>query len=196
MTIVQVAIPVPLRQLFSYRLPESLTLEKNAVGRRVLVPFSGRQVIGVIVDVVDQSDIAYDKLKTVISIPADEFPLPKQIVKLITLTANYYHHPVGEVYHLALPAALRKIDREPIPPIERWRVNPNVSTATIDNLATRAPKQFDLYQHIQAQQSLLTHHGISLGDAVPARRNQGSGRYLPAIRITTRLLVKYPKSSG
>lgn len=154
LTIVQVAIPVPLRQLFSYQLPESIDIGQEAIGRRVLVPFSGRQVIGVIVQLTKDTHIDADKLKSIISIPEDEFPLPASIVNLISLVANYYHHPIGEVYHLALPAALRKIDREVIPPTERWRTYSEQPQLAIEKIASGAPKQFQLYQAIAEQPNL------------------------------------------
>ena len=155
-SIVQVAIPVPLRQVFSYRILENITLDSSNIGRRVLVPFSGRQVIGVIVGLNDETVIDNSKLKSIVAVPADDYPLPSSIVKLIALTAQYYHHPIGEVYHLALPAALRKIDREPIPPVERWRVCSNASAKLIEEVAYRAPKQHKLYQAIANQQQALS----------------------------------------
>ena len=45
MAFIQVAVPVPLRQLFTYVHSEAL-----AAGVRVLVPFGPRKLVGVVVD--------------------------------------------------------------------------------------------------------------------------------------------------
>ena len=47
-TCVQVALPVPIDSLFTYRVPDALA-EAAEPGRRVLVRFSGRRLTGVVV---------------------------------------------------------------------------------------------------------------------------------------------------
>ena len=45
----EVALPVPLRSLFTYEIPERLA-DSVCVGTRVLVPFRNRAMTGVVVD--------------------------------------------------------------------------------------------------------------------------------------------------
>jgi len=47
--VVRVALPVPVDRLFDYRVPSSAAASEPLVGRRVLVPFSGRSLVGVVV---------------------------------------------------------------------------------------------------------------------------------------------------
>ncbi len=49
-TIVRIALPVPIDSLFDYRVPEELS-EHARPGHRALVPFSGRRLTGLIVEV-------------------------------------------------------------------------------------------------------------------------------------------------
>ncbi|MCP4498063.1 MAG: hypothetical protein GY825_14970, partial [Phycisphaeraceae bacterium] len=52
---VRVALPVPIDSLFSYRVPDSEVAEIRP-GQRVLVPFSGRRLTGVVVECLDPAD--------------------------------------------------------------------------------------------------------------------------------------------
>ena len=52
---VRVALPVPIDSLFSYRVPDSEVAEIRP-GQRVLVPFSGRRLTGVVVECLDLAD--------------------------------------------------------------------------------------------------------------------------------------------
>ena len=58
--IVQVALPVPLPQLFDYRCrPERGRIEP---GTRVLVPFGRRKMVGVVIRNAEHSDVPRNKL--------------------------------------------------------------------------------------------------------------------------------------
>ncbi len=59
-TFVEVALKLPLRQEFTYRLPAGSTARP---GHRVRVPFRGRELPGVIVRVSDQLEAAVDPRK-------------------------------------------------------------------------------------------------------------------------------------
>jgi len=65
--ILKVALPVPLRQVFDYLAVE--TDIKPAPGMRVQVPFGRRQMVGVIIALADDSQIAPEKLARAISYP-------------------------------------------------------------------------------------------------------------------------------
>lgn len=106
--ILRLALPTPLRRLFDYLPPQDLDLTKIKPGVRVLVPFQSRTLVGVLISVEINSSVAYEKLKTAISV-LDETPLfPEDVYKLCHWAANYYHYSLGEVMSAALPAILRK----------------------------------------------------------------------------------------
>ncbi len=117
--IISVAIPAPLFKTFDYLSPEktenSSGLQTESIspeiGMRALVPFSGRQLIGVIVGISTQENPTTDtkyKLKHAIKILDTDSCFPHKLFKLITWAAHYYCHPIGECFQAALPTALRK----------------------------------------------------------------------------------------
>lgn len=104
MTIVQVALPIPTRQLFDY-LHEGDSL---AEGVRVRVPFGNRSMIGLVLANITESSMQANKLKAVCEVLDDAPVINSVTLKLCKWLSHYYHHPIGEVVHTALPVALRK----------------------------------------------------------------------------------------
>jgi primosomal protein N' (replication factor Y) len=103
----QVAIDTPLRQSFDYRLPEALGQAQP--GMRVQLPFGRRAVVGLILRVGTHSDVPAEKLRDA-GVLLDTTPLlSSSDLKLLEWAADYYHHPVGEVFATALPRLLRTI---------------------------------------------------------------------------------------
>src|SRR5690348_1620589 len=101
--ILRVALPVPLDRLFDYA---SNGLDA-APGSRVLVPFGRRDVVGVAVEYADETELAPDRLKPAARV-LDAAPLlDTELLSTLRRAARYYQHPLGEVLHAALPAALR-----------------------------------------------------------------------------------------
>jgi primosomal protein N' (replication factor Y) (superfamily II helicase) len=104
--ILRVAVPCPLAGCFDY-LPPDCPMTA-APGQRVLVPFGRRETVGVIVEVGDGSSLPRSRLKRALAV-LDVRPLfTDDLRALMHWTANYYHHPIGEVYATALPVALRQ----------------------------------------------------------------------------------------
>jgi primosomal protein N' (replication factor Y) len=94
-----VALPVPLDRAFTYELGE-LEVE---VGARVMVPFAGQRLVGVVVGVHDVSpgdDVAVKRVERVL----DEVALlPDELMELGKWIAQYYCAPLGEVLRGMLP---------------------------------------------------------------------------------------------
>ncbi|KPK50445.1 MAG: hypothetical protein AMS22_12135, partial [Thiotrichales bacterium SG8_50] len=61
-TIVQVAVPAPLRKAFDYLVPEDGDVD-IVPGARVRVPFGRRELIGVVLGQSGASDIDHQRLK-------------------------------------------------------------------------------------------------------------------------------------
>ena len=110
MQIARVALDVPLRRFFDYRVLESETLSGADIGLRVCVPFGARLKIGIVVDLPEASDIPIDQLRFVDSVLRDLPPLPRDWFRLCEFCAAYYQAPLGEVMLSTLPAGLRKTD--------------------------------------------------------------------------------------
>lgn len=100
---VDVAIPIPVFSTFTYEVPSYLVDVIN-IGKRVLVPFQNRRVIGYIMGWADSSSMNGIKL---ISDIIDQTPLfPQTMVPFFKWIAEYYLYPIGEVIRCALPSGL------------------------------------------------------------------------------------------
>ena len=104
--IAAVALPVPLRRSFDFKVPPEVCPVR--VGVRVRVPFGRRHLIGVVVNIKDDSDIPLQRLRDVTEILDPEPIYSDALFHWLQWIADYYHHPLGEVFNTALPVALRK----------------------------------------------------------------------------------------
>jgi primosomal protein N' (replication factor Y) len=96
-----VALPVPLRTLFTYGVPESLR-ELAVPGNRVLVPFRNKSLVGVIVELVDQGP-AETKIRDITKVLYHRPALTPKLIELAHWIAGYYLAPIGEVFRAMLP---------------------------------------------------------------------------------------------
>jgi primosomal protein N' (replication factor Y) len=94
-----VALPVPLDQNFTYALRGVVP----AVGARVLVPFSGQQLMGVVVRVHDEALPDGIEAKPVQQVLDEAALLPEELMRLAGWIAQYYVAPLGEVLRGMLP---------------------------------------------------------------------------------------------
>ncbi len=96
-----VALPVPLRNTFTYAIPEGLRAQVQA-GSRVLVPFRKKSLVGVVVDFADAPP-ADTKIRDVAKV-LDLVPaLTPKLIELAIWIAGYYLAPIGEVLRAMLP---------------------------------------------------------------------------------------------
>jgi primosomal protein N' (replication factor Y) (superfamily II helicase) len=101
----EVALPVPLRSTFTYALPAALNGE-SLVGRRVVVPFRNRPMIGLALaeslqppgDAVMKSRVR-EIVEVVDPVPA----LPPKLIELGQWISRYYLAPIGETFRAMLP---------------------------------------------------------------------------------------------
>jgi primosomal protein N' (replication factor Y) len=106
---VEVALPVPLRRTFTYKLSNSMAGRVHT-GSRVVVSFGKRMLTGYVLEVLEnlpqESEIEGGKIKTVSEV-LDEAPiLTEEIIQLARWTADYYLSFIGEVLRASLPAGL------------------------------------------------------------------------------------------
>lgn len=100
-----VAVDTPLDTCFDYRWPGHG--EPPQIGQLVLVPFARREVVGVIVDVRERTEVPPDKLKDTLDVRAQLPPLTKEWLDLCRFAADYYQRPIGEVMVPGIPKNLR-----------------------------------------------------------------------------------------
>ena len=97
---VDVALPVPLERAFTYTVEGT---SAPAVGARVLVPFSGQRLMGVVVRVHDVQPADGFEVKPVQQVLDDAALLSDELMKLAEWIAQYYVAPLGEVLRGMLP---------------------------------------------------------------------------------------------
>ena len=105
MPVLRVALDLPLHRLFDYTAESCSAAD---VGLRVRVPFGKSERIGVIVEVVDDSDWPAAQMKAAGEILRDLPPLPDDFFKLCEFASTYYQAAFGEVVKQALPAGLKR----------------------------------------------------------------------------------------
>ena len=104
MTIARIALPVALDRNFDYWIPDGPAVARGTIVR---VHLARRSLIGVVVDVANESDISRERVQ-----PIDEIvalpPLPTDVMTLAEFVADYYHQPLGMVVAMAVPPLGRR----------------------------------------------------------------------------------------
>jgi primosomal protein N' (replication factor Y) len=107
----EVALPVPLRSTFTYAVPDSFQNE-DLVGRRVLVPFRNRAMVGVGLSVSDRAP-AIARVKEISELLDPIAALPPKLIELGHWISRYYLAPIGETFRAMLPPEIElRHDRE------------------------------------------------------------------------------------
>ncbi len=105
----EVAVPLPMRQTFTYRLPFALR-EEAKLGARLLVPFGNQQLTGYIValhETLDENLNLDEKLlKDALELIDVEPLITNEILHLTKWVADYYASSWGEVLRASLPSGL------------------------------------------------------------------------------------------
>ena len=169
----RLALPTPLRRLFDYLPPQDIDKSKLIPGVRVKVPFQSRTLTGVLIEVVTETSVPYEKLKRAEAILDDESILNTDVYELCKWAAEYYHYSLGEVLAAALPAVLRKGK----PAASKKKLEP--AAAASDELLTLNDEQAAALAAISAKPDQFT---VFLLNGVT-----GSGKtevYLQAIQET------------
>jgi primosomal protein N' (replication factor Y) len=106
---VEIALPLPLRQTFTYRLPVGLR-ENVKLGARLLVPFGKRQLTGYAValhtKISPELEIEEETVKEALELLDGEPLLTEEIIRLTQWSADYYAASWGEVLKASLPAGI------------------------------------------------------------------------------------------
>lgn len=117
----EIALDTPLRRVFDYRAPPNADSARLKRGMRVRVPFGNRRLVGVLLSVKSITEVPVGKLKTAVEVLDDEPLFDAKLHDLLVWSADYYRHPIGEVFAAAMPLALRT-GSPLLDSIERWRL--------------------------------------------------------------------------
>ena len=150
MTLIDVALALPLFRTFTYRVPDGMT-GSITPGSRVVVPFRNGTELGIVVGVAEPRDAI--KVKDVVSAPDTAPVMDAPMLALCRWIADYYVVPLGVALRTALPAALTGAD-VPVPARKTRRVVEITTELTSllqrDEVFARAPQQRALYELIEA----------------------------------------------
>ena len=114
-TFADVALNLPIARTFTYRVPDGLRV---AVGNRVVVPFRGRSLPGVVVGVAATSDVPTGKVKDVVKVLDPTLVLPPALLTLATQLAGDYGCGLGEALDAMLPGVAKRSGARRIPSVE------------------------------------------------------------------------------
>jgi primosomal protein N' (replication factor Y) len=107
-----VALPLPPRRTFTYRLPAELA-DNAAYGSRVIVPFGNRKLTGYIVALsrewAPSQELDPKKLRNIGEVLDDRPLITDEIFELTRWTAQYYAASWGELLKAALPAGINAV---------------------------------------------------------------------------------------
>jgi primosomal protein N' (replication factor Y) (superfamily II helicase) len=136
----EVALPLPLRSTFTYRLPTGFA-DETLAGARVLVPFGRRTLTGFVVALhpsLGGLDIEDDAVKDVQEL-IDPAPLiGGEILELTKWAADYYAASWGEMLKAALPAGINAAVERIVSITEKGR----------DDLAIPGPKRVSITRDV------------------------------------------------
>ncbi|WP_235015310.1 DEAD/DEAH box helicase [Oceanicoccus sp. KOV_DT_Chl] len=160
-------MPTPLRRSFDYLPPEGLSAEALSQlqpGTRVAAPFGNRKLIGVLLEIKQQTDVPEHQLKAATAILDTTPILPPRLLTLCLWAASYYQHPVGDALANAIPSLLRKGENLIAITETRWRLSTE-GKGLPEGALKRAAKQALLLkllqQHGSVSASVLTANSIS-----------------------------------
>src|SRR5437762_5427915 len=105
---VQVALPLPLFQTFTYAVEDGLA-NPISVGSRVVVPLRNDREVGICVGLSDISPLK-KRPKAVLESPDAQPAVGASLLELCRWMADYYIVPLGVVLRTVLPAALTGAD--------------------------------------------------------------------------------------
>jgi primosomal protein N' (replication factor Y) len=101
--LVEVAVPLPLQDAYTYRVPEALA-ELVGLGARVEVPFGRRALVGYVVGFPEHTEVP--RLKDIVRLVDDPPLLGPRLLDLARWMAEYYACSLGEALRAVLPTGV------------------------------------------------------------------------------------------
>jgi len=102
----ELALPVPIPKLFTYRVPSALNASIKT-GQRAIVQFGQKKILtGVVINLHNQPPKEYEAKSILELLDENEVIFPQQF-KLYQWIADYYMCSLGEVLNAALPSGLK-----------------------------------------------------------------------------------------
>ena len=138
--LIDVLVPVPLLEKFTYKLPKEFQKKNLERGIRIKVPFRNRILVGIFWDYSDTSKNNIRSYKFIKEIIDESSLLDKKLLDLADWSSRYYHYPLGEVITYFFPPSLRKGKEAKFKESIVWQVTEKGDFVDLLNLS-RAPNQ-------------------------------------------------------
>ncbi len=161
-SIIRVFTPGPFWQPLDYLLPTHYT-KPPKIGARVAINLRNQELVGIVAGVSFESHIPAHKLKWLNKIIDEEPLFDKKQLDFLQWIADYYHAPMGDVCHMAMPKLLRE-GKETLSfgKTRAIRLTAHGKTVT-EKTFKRSPKQAQLWQRLMNAPFLPVHQIKSLG---------------------------------
>jgi primosomal protein N' (replication factor Y) len=147
MSIVRVALDMPLSTLFDYVLADGIAVMP---GQRVIVPFGRKQVVGVVMECAADSALAVERIKPVVRVLNEIPPLSAELLTLLRFCSDYYHHPLGATVMSALPVRLRSCEPVTIKEALQYALSTSGQALDLSQLPKRKVVQRRILSALQA----------------------------------------------
>ncbi|HEY3958892.1 MAG TPA: primosomal protein N' [Solirubrobacteraceae bacterium] len=196
-----------LRGPFDYRLPEELRGGVVDIGSMLVVPFGRREVLGVVVGLVESSEISEEKLLA--PLRALELGVPAELVELAEWIAAEYCSTIARALTLVLPpGAARRLSgrkRRAVAAPRHLSVgarSPHPPPLTPDQQAALEPLLATLAER-RCQQRLL--HGVTgsgkteiylRASAAALEQGRGAIVLVPEISLTPQIVGRFIERFG
>lgn len=179
--VVNLAIPSPLRRLFDYLPINGEEPHLYQPGMRVAVRFGNQQLVAVVLGTAASTQVPLDKLRAISERLDDQPLITENDLALCQWLASYYHHSLGQVLELFLPAVLRRGGQFSEAYEQSWQRN---SDANIDTIkGNRRQALWALFQQRpQWAHSQLTRQGFSMAQ-IRALAEQGHLKSVESLPI-------------
>lgn len=166
MTIVKVALAIPLYNIFDYRLPKQYSGQLEP-GMRVLVPFGNNKRVGLIIRLENTTNQSMDALKPLEEVLDKKTLISPSHLDYLNWVARYYQQPVGETMFAAIPPRLRQAKPQLSLTSKNYSLSETGKSTSAD-LLNRATKQQALFTLLNSQTAPLDIQQIkTLGYAWP-----------------------------
>jgi primosomal protein N' len=165
--LIQVALPLPLDRLFTYRVPAELYARSKA-GSRAVVPFGKSILTGIIVAEKVGEEFAPEVVRDVLDLPDAKPLLPNDILALTRWIADYYFCAWGEALKAALPAGYLQAGARTVKFLEMDLLSSYIP----DNIERRILK---LIQKVKNPNKSILQRVFSLPEAMKHLRRSKSG---------------------
>lgn len=159
--IAKIGLDVPLANTFDFLVPRGMAVVPGCL---VIVPFGRQRVVGIVVALGTESDVATEKLRAIEAVRRDVPALSADSMALFQFCAAYYHAPIGQITLNAIPPILRLAKDLPgsrQPALRAFGITA-AGSAAISTLPSRASAQRGILQWLlngpQLERTILQRH--------------------------------------